>query len=181
MRNKKSLLSFGILALVLVLGVGYAAISEQVLNITGTATSLDRTIDVRFVSAESGDADQGVTATGTITGDQEATITVTGLSEELDSAKVAYTVENHDVNLEAVVTAEVVEIKNAAGKDLSEYFDVTFENSPVTLAPNISEPGTDDIVVVVSLKKVPIEVEDSSANIKIKLTAVPQQPGATQD
>ena len=38
MKNKKSLLSLGLLALVAILGVGYAVVSDVVLTITGTAS-----------------------------------------------------------------------------------------------------------------------------------------------
>ena len=48
MRNKKSLLSLGLLALVLVLGVGYAVVSSQELTIGGTAETVDSTIAVFF-------------------------------------------------------------------------------------------------------------------------------------
>lgn len=179
MRNKKSLLSLGILALVLVLGVGYAAISEQVLNITGTAESDDRTIEVHFKEVTDSESSYlTIEANGEITDETNATITVTGLSEEGDNASVTYSIANEDVNLEANVTPEVVSVLSEQGEDLSAYYQVTFENAPVVIGKSAgTNPGMEEITVRVTLTKVPITEDESKANNVIKITATPQQPG----
>ena len=60
MKKKKSLLSLGILALVLVLGVGYAVVSNVGLTFDGTATVADADLKVSITGvqdAKTGDAE----------------------------------------------------------------------------------------------------------------------------
>ena len=68
MKNRKLLLTFGTLALVLVLGVGYAVVSSVDLNITGTASVKGATLNVAFngTTEVSDEAKVTATATGTI-------------------------------------------------------------------------------------------------------------------
>ena len=56
MKNKKSLLSLGLVALVLVLGVGYAVVNEVLLTFTGTATVGEANINV-YIDSVTGQED----------------------------------------------------------------------------------------------------------------------------
>jgi len=177
MRNKKSLLSLAILALVLVLGVGYAVVSNETLFIDGTAKTDTRIIDVHFVDEGTitGTGNNAVTATGEVEDDLlHATINVENLSEIGDYAEVTYNVTNEDKDLEAKVTAVVTGVTNTEGTSVTDYYNVTVTPNPFIVAEN---GGTTAVTVKVELVKVPILPADSEATIAIELTAAPQQPG----
>ena len=167
MKNKKSLLSLGLLALVLVLGVGYAVVQTQNLTIGGTASVTDSTLKVSFEGTTDTSDDTKVIATAT-KGSLTADIQVTGLTAIGDTATATYTIQNLEQDLAAAITKE--EIENNKG----EFFEVTtsVDNSATTIAKN----STGTVTVTVKLIKMPIESTDSTASITVKLLATPVQP-----
>lgn len=184
MKKKKSLLSLGLLALVLVLGVGYAVVTSQTLTISGSASTVDGgKIDVYFSEVSENVVTSGsdtVTAEGSITSDLVATINVTGLAAVGDSAEITYTVSNREKDLAADVLKKNITVLAEDGKtDLSSYFEVTtsVDSDAVRVANNNgTTDGTAEITVTVELVKLPIDESDSTANISIEFEASPVQP-----
>ena len=168
MKNKKSLLGLGLLALVLVLGVGYAVVSSQNLSISGTASVAASTLDVVFTE-DITTAGKGTT-TATKTSDLAATISVTGLTEVGDVATATYTIKNNEKDLAAEITkASITNNKEA-------FFKVT--TTVDSTATTIAKEGTATVTVTVELIKMPIEESDSTATISVNLLATPVQPTA---
>jgi len=182
MKKKKSLLSLAILALVLVLGVGYAAISGQTLTISGTATTETSTLAVYFKEAKAAtNLSDDVTASGTIGAGEKpltATITVSGLNEINDTATLTYVVANDEKDVAAEVLKNTITVESDTGVDLSSFYTVTtsVDDDPVTVPKAATEAGTAEITVTVTLAKLPIETDESKANITITLDATAVQP-----
>lgn len=166
MKNKKSLLSLGLLALVLVLGVGYAVVSSVTLDISGTAKIKDSNLAVSFNGVTSVSDDAKVTATAT-DGALSATIAVKDLVLN-ETVTATYTIKNteNDVNAEV--------IKASIENDKSNYFTVTTDVD--SAAKTIDAGGTNTVTVTVKLAKTPVSIDDSTATIKVNLTASPVQP-----
>ena len=160
MKNNKSLLSFGIIALVLFLGVGYAVVNTTNLTIGGTASVEDSQMNVKFTEATAGN--EKVTAT--VSDDLTATLNVTGLKEVDETATATYTIKNNDTTLAATIAQKSVTV------DPSGYFEVTTDlGTGKTLEAN----GELAVVVTVRLAKMPVSSDNSSANITVNLTATP--------
>lgn len=169
MRNKRALGLLLILIVISLLGVGYA-LNTNNLKISGTAevTATDDNFTVRF--KKTGDTayqepTDMVNATGTVTSDTEATISVTGLSKKDDEATVTYTVENASNGIDANVLASIEDTGN------SDYFkvEVTGISTNADSKTKIVSGEEAKITVKVTLLKTPIE--DQTANVIVKLTA----------
>lgn len=166
MKNKKSLLSFCLLALVLILGVGYAVVSSVNLDISGTAKVKGTDLKVSFNGTTTvSDADK-VTATAT-NRSLSANIAVTDLTLG-ESVTATYTIQNEETD----VNAEV--IKASIVNDKTDYFVVTTDVD--SSAKTITAGGTTTVTVTVKLAKTPVLDTDSTANITVNLTASPVQP-----
>lgn len=170
MKKKKSFLSFGLFALVLVLGIGYAVVSSQNLSITGSATVAESTLDVSFEGTTSTDGDGTTTATAT-KGALTANITVSDLNAIGDTATATYTIQNLETDLNADI---LLADENGIVNDKSEFFEVT--TSVDDTATTVEAEGTATVTVTVKLIKMPIETADSTANITVNLVASPVQP-----
>ena len=160
MKNRKSLLTISIFALVLVLSVGYAVVSSVELDITGTAEAQAQDLKVSFKSASpnSGDVKGTVTA-GSLT----ASLTANNLTLN-NPVTVTYVVENSETDVNALIKEKTITNSN------TEYFSVT-TNAASGLTCNAK--GTTNVTVTVTLIKTPVETADNSANIEIALTASP--------
>ena len=167
MKNKKSLLSLGLLALVLVLGVGYAVVSTQNLTISGTASVADSKLNVSFEGTTT-PGGVGTTIATATKGDLTANIKVTGLTKIGDTATATYTIQNLEKDLNASITKQTIT------NDKEAFFEVT--TSVDTTATVIEKEGTGTVTITVKLIKMPIESADSTANISVKLLATPVQP-----
>ena len=160
MRNRKSLLSITIFALVLVLSVGYAVVSYVDLTIGGTASAVTEDIDVSFKS---------VTPTsgkvyGTVTdGSLSATISASDLTLNVPQT-VTYVVQNKELDVDASV------IQHSLNNSNPDYFSVT---TNVESAKTCSKEGTLNVTVTVTLIKTPVLEEDNSTTIDITLRATP--------
>lgn len=167
MKNKKSLLSLGLFALVLVLGVGYAVVSTQNLTIGGTASVAESTLKVSFNGTTATDGAGTITAEA-VKGALTADITVTGLTAVGDIATATYTIQNEETDLNASITKQTIT------NDKETFFEVT---TSVDNAATVIEKGkTGTVTVTVKLIKMPIASADSKANISVTLLATPVQP-----
>lgn len=170
MKNKKTFIVVALVIAVLLIGIGYAVISDLTLTISGTASAQANpdNFDVKFT----GEPTKGGQGTTTATIDKAtdpkgrtATINVTGLTAKGDTATATYTVTNASKDLTADLSVEVTTNSN------STYFKVTPE-----LAQESITAGTETTVTVtVELLKTPVTA-DESANITVTLTASPVQP-----
>lgn len=163
MNRKKTLYGLGLLALILVLGVGYAAVSEVTLNIDGSATVASEALKVSFNGVTDTEDDGKVVASST-DNSLNASIQVTSLTLN-EEVSATYTIKNQETDVDANV------IKKQISNDKPEFFEVT--TSVDDSAETITAGGTGTVTVTVRLIKTPIETDDSTANIQIDLTASP--------
>lgn len=163
MNRKKTLYGLGLLALILVLGVGYAAVSEVTLNIDGSATVASEALKVSFNGVTDTEDDDKVVASST-DNSLNASIQVTSLTLN-EAVSATYTIKNQETDVDANV------IKKQISNDKPEFFEVT--TSVDDSAETITAGGTGTVTVTVRLIKTPIEISDSTANIQIDLTASP--------
>ncbi len=166
MKNRRSLLSLGILALILVLGVGYAVVSATDLTFGGTATVKDADIkvDICGVTEKSTIATNGATVKHTLTEHSDkASFEISNmvLNEEVT---ITYTVTNHETDVAAKLSE-----KTGLTNSNPEYFSATY-----TIAEeNIAAEGSTTVVVKVKLIKTPVVEADASTKIDFVLTANP--------
>lgn len=166
MKSKKSLLGLGLLVLVLVLGVGYALVSSVTLDISGTAKVKASDLKVYFNGVTTVSSDEKVTASST-DDSLNATIAVRDLTLN-ETVTATYTIKNAETD----VNAEV--IKASIENDKATFFQVTTDVDAA--AKTITAGGTTTVTVTVKLIKTPVADSDSTANIKVNLTASPVQP-----
>lgn len=165
MKNKKKFYVVGLLVFVLVLGIGYAAVSTVGLNIDGTASVKTENLKVSFNGVTEVSDEEKVVANST-DNSLDATISVSDLTlNEIVTA--TYTIKNEETDVNANIT------KKTITNDKEEFFEVTtsVDESPTTVDAN----GTAKVTVTVKLIKTPIEADDSTANIQIDLDANPVQ------
>ena len=163
-KTSKIIIVMMILALLL-LGIGYAAILNVTLNITGTATSnaSQENFKVKFSGTPIiSDSDK---VKASITDDLNATINVEGLTEKGDSVSITYTIQNSspDLSTDLLVTTS---------NSNEEYFLLDAELAKTSL---ISGEAT-TLTITIELIKTPIKTEEKST-IGIQLTVAPVQPG----
>ena len=163
MKNKKSLLGLGLLDLVFVLGVGYAVVSNVNLNITGTASVAESKLNVEFTGTPTHDGAGEIDAK--ITDKLTATISVIGLTKVGDIATATYSIKNYESDFKAKITSGTIT------NNKTDYFAVTTDlGTGKTITEN---GGTTTVTVSVELIKMPIEAEDSTAEIGVQLLASP--------
>ena len=160
MKNKKLLVGIALLIVVLVIGIGYAAITDS-LTISGTATATANDDNFKVVFNGTKTADDGVTATVTA-GTKTATMDVSGLTTTGQTKSATFTIENQSAELNALLAVKTETTGNA------EFFKVDAEIAdPTTLEPE----GTTTVTVTVELIKTPIEEVTGSINVELSATA----------
>lgn len=163
----------GVLIAILILGIGYAAISSVnlIINGTGTVTANPDNFKVVYTAVATGTT---VPATGvTVTpasisadGDTTTSFTVTGLSKLNDEANLTYTITNKSPDLNATLGTPTVAI---SGTNASDYFEVTSTTAEASVAAN---GGTTTQTVKVKVKKTPIS-DDVTGTFTITVVATP--------
>ena len=168
MKNRKNVFVLAIVALILVLGVGYATITATSLTINGTAAAKDQALKVVYdgVNTKSTNVTQQTAADGSTA----ATFTVTDMVMNTEEY-AEFEIKNKDQVSATIKKPTAQQLTNSN----SEYFNVTlYYNDTVwdgdqTLAPN----ATAKIKVVVSLAKEPDTLEHSSTTISVTYDAIP--------
>ena len=169
-RANNKIISGIILVAILLVAVGYAAISNIGLNIDGTAKS--ETSQSNFIVEMIGTpitSGEGTTvATINESKRTEGTMTVSGLTAKGQTAIATYTVKNKSQDISADLTAEVTSTNE-------EYFEVQCSLDKTTL--KAQEETT--MIVKVKLLKTPIDEtkENLTTEIGINIVAKPKQPG----
>ena len=159
---KKRVGILGILIAILILGIGYAAISDIVLKVNGTGsiTATDANFDVKFTGTPTTSGDGTISAT--IESDLQARLTVTGLTKKDDEATAVYTILNNSPELTANLVASLEENTN------STYFDVTYTLG----ASSIAAGNTTTLTVKVKAKETPITDQTTTLEVDVTASAV---------
>jgi len=167
----------GVLIAILVLGIGYAAITGVDLNVTGNANVKpdQDNFNVHFDTNTAPSITKGAnvvadaTVTATYTDDLNATINVDGFTKKGDTATVVYTIINESEDIDATLSGPDIDT-TVTGYN-SEYFDVTATLGKSELA---AQGDTTTLTVVVEAKKTPIDDQESTT-ISITVPADPVQ------
>lgn len=168
MKKKKSMFALALIAMVLVLGVGYAVISGVTLTISGSASTETKDLDVVISAANPNDTTKDVYGTVSNPNDLNATIHVANMKKVGETQTVTYTITNNEDDVAAEIS------KKSITPASNEYFEVTTSVDSTTV---IAQPkGTTTVDVTVRLKKIPLEAADATANIEVKLDAAAVQP-----
>ena len=165
MRKTSNIILVTIVATCILLGLGYAAISNITLNIAGSASAVadQANFKVRFTGTPV--VSDSVAATASITSDHAATISVQGLTTAGQYITATYEVENESQDLSADLKVETT-------NDNLEYFMISSKLEESSLKAGESTT----VLVTVKLTKTPID-GDVAANIGVGLTAMPVEPG----
>mgnify|MGYP004505951883 FL=1 len=158
-KKTKTILAVVLIAAIVLIAVGYAAISNINLKISGTASGegSDSNFKVAFSGTPSGTGN----ASGTITNDHSAEMTVSGLTTNGDSASVTFEITNNstDINADVAVTA--------GSSEQSGDFTITTTGGGTSITPG----STTTVTVTVTLNRT--LVESSSTNFNVSLVASP--------
>lgn len=151
---------------VLMLGIGYAAISDN-LNINGDilASPSDENFNVKFdptVEPTTTKSRETATVTATVASDLVAKIDVKGLTTTHDTITATYTIKNESAELGASLGVGNIVNSN------SDYFEVTANLADNTIAADASTTVT----VTVKLIKTPVEQQKAGVTVPITATAV---------
>lgn len=163
--NKKSLsiVLFALIA-VIVLGVGYAAITAINLTINGnaTATPNQENFTVKFASTPISSTNA---ANVTVDSDLIAHFDTSGLTKQGDETVVTFTIQNSSPDLKADL------VVNSTNTN-SEYFEVTntFGNSDTSI--QLTAGATTTVTVKVKVLKTPISA-DQYTTVVTTITASP--------
>ena len=155
MKNRKTVVVAFLLVAVMLLGVGYAALTDT-LNIEGDAelthagaeAAFDE--DVYFSAVSSG---TGYTAEVLTTNNDKANFTVTGLDSLDDRIQITFTIKNdNEFKVKCKVDPTNTSLTNdAVFKYSTNVGDTEFE---------IAAQGTYDVIVTISLNSIPQLVEN---------------------
>lgn len=179
---KKKLGLLGVLAAVLVLGIGYAVISDIDLSVsgTGTITPSDANFDVVFDTTDGPYTNTevtGATLDADYTNGLTATISVEGFTKKGDSAQFSYAIKNNSDDLAAALS---IDSTTGITNSNSTYFEVEANLVDDTIASkNDAEEAEDDsnityLMITVTAKKTPATA-NQTADISVTVTATPDE------
>lgn len=168
MKNRKFVVVAFLLVAVLLLGVGYAALSDT-LDITGSAdvnqSAAEEAFneDVYFSAANANE--DGNTASVNADNNDKASFTANTLKGQGDKVTFTFTIKNNG-DVEATVTPR---LNASLGNTLPEYFEITsdWDGQPKTLAAHSEITYT----VTVKLLKTPTEAISGSFLIELVATS----------
>ena len=170
MRRNTKIVGGILLVAILLVAVGYAAITKVGLNIDGTAKSEGNpdNFKVELIGEPQTSGDGTTTATINTADKTQGTMNVSGLNAKGQTAIATYTVKNQSVDLSADLTAKATSTND-------EYFEVQCSLDKTTL--KAQEETT--MTVKVKLLKTPIDEtkENLSTEIGVNIDAEPKQPG----
>ena len=176
MKEKKTLRIMTVLVAVLLLGVGYAAITGINLNITGTAsaTASGDNFNVQFTGTPTTDVTHGgtgATTTATIVNTTSGSIVVSGLTTKDQYVTATYTIANESTEL----YANLAQTTCAATGANASYFNVTCATATAKLNPkNDSTSDETTLTVTVTLAKTPSS-DVTNVPISVTFAATPSE------
>ena len=181
MKNRKIVVVAFLLAAVMLLGVGYAALTDT-LDITGSAdvdlTGLNEEFeeDIYFLSAVANEGSPNTASVNTDNNDK-ASFSAKSLKEKGDTATFTFTIVNKSAH-EVVVTPK---LNATLGNTNTEYFEITSdwngESRTIPATTDDANPSTITYTVTITLKKDPTEA--ISGSFLVELTAVADNAATT--
>ena len=167
MKKKTGIL--GILIAIVIIGIGYAAITAVplVINGSGTISPDQNNFDVLYTAcSNTAKTPNDLTATCSASDTTTATFSVSGMTKAGDTATFTFTITNNSADLKADLTKAVTYLTN----NNTEYFEVT----ETTFANTTLNPGaTTTQVVTVRAIKTPVGTSDISGDFTLELSAAP--------
>ena len=165
MISRTRLILIALVSVIILIGVGFAAITSTQLNITGnTVANPDQSnFIVKFL--ETTEVSDSGKVTAEVVDDTHATLEVRGLVTKSDYVTATYIMKNMSDDLSA-------DIAIAIGNNNEEYFSTTAELEKTSLKAGEEAK----IVVRVELIKVP-KTQDETAKVTAIIEATPVQPG----
>lgn len=170
---KKKYGVIAILIAIVLLGVGYAVISDITLNVNGsqaTANADPANFVVKFdeesTFAYSGNP-TGSTVELTRIDDTNASFTIADLTKKGDKVTITYPIVNESETLKASLAAPTIT------NDNPEYFTVT-SSSPTAGTELAEDGGTANLVLEVEVIKTPVD-DNETATITASIDASPVQ------
>lgn len=164
MKNKKSILGLGLLALVLVLGVGYAVVSNVELDFDGTSNAAEMELKVDIASVE--DRKTGNAVISHTLGTDHAktdTFTITNMSLN-ETVTMIYTIDSHETDVDATLEDRI-----ALNNNNEEYYTASYTIDNADIAAGESTTVT----VTVTMIKTPVVEANNEAEITFGLVAKP--------
>ena len=164
----------GIIAIIiaiLVLGIGYAAISNVTLTVNSSSATVSPSQSNFVVKYDAANTftytgnPAGSTVTLGRTNDTTATFTITGLTKQGDSVTITYPIINESPTLAASLAVPTFV------NDNTTYFSVT-PSAPSSATQIAANGGTTNLVFTVSVIKTPV-ADDQTANITAQIVASP--------
>lgn len=186
MKNRNTVIVAFLLAAVMILGVGYAAVTDT-LDITGTldagASSEIFNSHVKFVGVRNAlgeyvteySADGLYTARVNADNDDKASFTVTGLKVQGDTTTITYKITNTS-DLRAVITVRSATNSNAAYFEVLYYVnDVECITTPASVTEGTElgtiAPKTGEMTITVKVTLLHTPVENQSATTTFEFVA----------
>lgn len=169
MKNRKSVIVAFLLVAVMLLGVGYAALTD-VLDITGTAdvnqSAAEEAFneDIHFIAAKANE--DGNTASVNADNNDKASFTANTLNGKDDTASFTFTIKNKG-DVDATVTPA---LNTVLGNTLPEYFEVTSDWGGQ--AKDLAAGAEITYTVTIKLLKTPTETISGSFLVELTATSV---------
>ena len=203
MKKTTKIVAVSVLAAIILLGIGYAAIQNIELTITGAATAA--AADSNFKVEFSKITGQSTKVNAKILGDDATKGTISVEPEALvkqgDTAFATFMVKNYSGELAAKATVDVADWETANldtnttetdilgdNVDLSEYFKVTALYNDATdlayLSPadEVEDAGADEVPLTVKIELIKTPIGTISfTDLEVNLLAEPIQPEAIPD
>ena len=170
MKSRKTLIALFLVVSTLVIGVGYAALSDT-LDINGTAdvttdaTNKDFDADVYFSAAVANVT--GDTASVNPDNADKASFSINSITAIGQSASFTFTITNASDEFDAVVTPA---LNATAGNTMADYFEI--ESDWAAQPRTVAAGGTATYTVTVTLIKSPQENISGSFHIELKAASV---------
>lgn len=186
MKKRKTFTGMAIFIAILILGVGYAAVSDVSLNLNGTANvkanaefvvEYDTGHTVKLSTNETitwADSDVRAVVAGEYNDASNATMTV-NLDAEHRSASATYKIDNLSEELKATVAAEITSDIPEGKKEYLKVEEELYADEDCTELLNDTQLAPEEsayLKVTVSLIKLPV-TDITNAEFKITTTATP--------
>ena len=174
MKSKKGLIGLIVIVAVLVLGIGYAVISNVSLTVSGSASAAERDLDVVISAASPNDSTADTYGTVNSPANKSATFTANNLTRTTDTRTVTYTVTNNDEVTAYVYIADASAIENSN----STYFDVSTSILGTTSGNVLTIASGQTATFTVSTHLTSVPVDAQSTTITVTLTATATNPAS---
>ena len=183
MKNRKNTFVLAIVALILVLGVGYAVVTNSTLTINGNAAAKQDTLKVVY------DGNHNPAATADCS---NATNCVSAIENQDDTRAATFNIENMTYNTPVLMKFEIQNKESDLNASIatptvtvseSEFFEATVQYGAGQIASatagtwsaaqTLAHGDYATIFVTVRMKKTPIQEADSSTTVSVSFVASP--------